>query len=168
MDKWFNKRRKRNYAISQYSKESNKNLEIETLMKELESIEGKIQHITQELLRAQAIGIKSALFPSNNWIDGIRNNLYGNVANESVKWHKERLETLYEDRKILIRILEHKTGTFWKNRIARWFKYLIMIAVCIFVVWILFIGFMTALYLLPIWGSMILLYFLLKKHFYSR
>ena len=166
MNIWF--RRKQSYSISKYSKEFNNAGEISELMKELEIIEQKIQYLTQELLKAQAVGIKSALFPSNNWIDGLKRNIYGNAANESIKWHKERLETLYLDRKVTVRMLERKTGTFWKNRIGRWCKYVIIVAITIFVVWILFIGFMTALYLLPIWGTMVLLYFFLKKYMYSK
>ena len=77
MNIWF--RRKKSYSISKYSKEFNNAGEISELMKELEIIEQKIQYLTQELLKAQAVGIKSALFPSNNWMDGLRSNIYSNA-----------------------------------------------------------------------------------------
>ena len=163
MPSWFFQKNKQVSSIQKYRSDDFRNANIQMIQTQIDNLEEKIRLLTKDLINAQAIGIKIALSPNSNWLQSIQNRLYRNASQESVSWHKERIFLLTKERKSLIFKLERLTGRYWINRIKEWMIIFITACLILLIIGITFMGLIAALYLLPIWASMIFLYFLFKR-----
>ena len=127
-------------------------------------LDKEIARITHELIQAQAVGLKSALSPRKGWIMSFQKKWYQSAAQESANWHSQKLMSLHKERRKLQSKLDRLNGKYWLSKIKRLISYLILIATCLIVFWILIMGFLTTIYLIPLWSSILLAYFLLKKY----
>ncbi len=150
-------------SIQKFVSSENKSDIANNLKAKLNSIDKKIAEVTQELLQAQAVAIKSSLSTQSGWLGSMQQKWYGSTAQESIKWHRDLLSRLYKQRRQLQIQFEIETGQFWKNQIRRFLLLIIFGMILLLGICIVVMGLMTALYLLPIWGSIVILYFVIKK-----
>ncbi len=138
------------------------------LINEINRIDNQIKSITQSLIDAQAVSIRSALSSNNNWYVNLQKKWFGGVIQHSLSWHRDELIFLYKERSKLQKELDKLNGKLWTKRITRWALILLLLIVSLFIFWIILMGFITAIYLLPIWGSILLAYILLKGRSIQR
>ncbi len=141
-----------------------RNIDIaDNLKAKLFAIDQEILELTQGLIRAQAVSIKSALSTQNSWLDNLRKKWYISAANESASWHREKLLMLQKKRRFIQVELDKFTGEFWPKRIRRWLVILSIFIFSLLALLIIIMGFITTLYLLPIWGCILIVYFLINR-----
>ncbi len=140
------------------------NTYFEKLKEELNSIDNKIADISRELINSQVISWRYNLSTSKGLFGNIQRKLYGTAAQESANWHKDRLLLLHKERRLIQKKIEKANGTFWINQIRQWLKIFTLIIITIFCLWIILMGLITALYLLPICGLIFLTYWLFTKN----
>ena len=162
MKVWFRKKQS-STAIQAYRYSNTTNKYAEEIKKSLDSIDEKILRITQDLIQVESARFRSYLNSQNSLIGNLQRKFYSDSFKSSASWHRERLILLRKERAELQVEWEKATGTFWANRIKRWILFLGIIALGIFVLWIIFMGLITALYLLPIWCGFLLIYWLVKR-----
>ncbi len=163
MKKWIGQKNSNVSSIQRFTHVQNNIEDTDSLKEQLISIDQKISNITKELFMAQAVKIKSALSQNNGWLQGIKQKWYQSATNESIIWHKDRLRILHKERREIQIKLEKKMGRFWLNQIRRWLALLALLISSLIVIWIIFMGLFTAIYLLPIWGSVLIAYWVIKK-----
>ena len=130
---------------------------------EIKNIDQRIAEVTKGLIDAQAVSIRSSLSSQNNLYVELQKKWFGSLIKKSVSWHSEELLFLYKERQKCQGKLDQIYGKVWTKRIRRWFILLLLVLFSLFIIWIILMGIITALYLLPIWGTIILAYFLIVK-----
>ena len=130
---------------------------------QLNVIDNTIGEVTKALLEAHAVSLKSAFSFQNNWLSKLQRKIFLSAANESASWHRDRLFELHKKRKLLQDELDKINGVFWSKKIIYFSKLIILVSTIILILWIIFMGILTALYLLPIWGTILLAYIFTKR-----
>ena len=158
--------RKKHSSISAIQKvhATNKPIDITVkLQDELNLIDEKIRECTKALLEAHSVQLKSLFSTNSGWLTDLRAKRYISSARESASWHSQHLIRLQKERRHITIQLEKATGKFWSNRIKRWLAYSALAAMVLIAFWVIFMGLITALYLLPIWGSILIVYLLASR-----
>ncbi len=122
--------------------EKNSNL-VDQILIEIDLLDKQILKTQEAFVEAASVGIRSKLFADRNLFSRMTNKFYFSMANDSVKWHKDKLIELQKKRFALKLRLEKLDGTFWINRFKRCLS-LITIAI------ILALGIFFALSLIPL------------------
>lgn len=167
MPRWIPHKRSNVSALTTISEIKQENEIAEQLQQELNALDQKISHITQELIQAQAIAFRTAFTKQSNWITNLQQKWYQSAASKSAVWHRDRLKILYNERREINIKLEKITGKFWINRIRRWLSIVAILIILGIVLWIMLMGIIAAIYLIPIWGSMVLIYIVIKNRIYK-
>ena len=134
------------------------------LQQKLNIIDQKLSKVASELLEAQTVSLRSRFSSNVGLFNSLRKQWVTSAANESAQWHKDRLIALRKERKQIQTELDKVSGNFWTNRIKTWAYIAITFCIICFFVWVLFLGLITAIYFLPIWGSILFIYLFLKKN----
>ncbi len=133
------------------------------LKQQLILIEQEISEITSSLINAKAVSFRSSISRNNNWLANLQQNMVISAANKSAKWHEDRLISLHKEHKRLKILLEKVTGKFWSNEIRRWLALISITLIGLSIIGLMLMGLMTVLYLLPIWGSILIIFLLIKQ-----
>ena len=164
MQNWIFSKNKKIYSINKYqSSNKQKELIVERLNQEILKIDRKLSKETQELLQTEVTGIKAALSNQNNWLHRLQKKFYWQTIQNSAKWQRGHVQKLYQERRSLQTQLDRLSGKFWIKQIRYWLGIAILAMVIIFAAWIVFMGMLTTLYLLPIWGSVLIVYLYFQK-----
>ncbi len=137
---------------------------IHQLTSELNNIEREINVVIKNLIEAQAIGIKSWMSNETSLMGSVKSKWYRSAARESANWHSKRLIELQKDKRRLQIELEIVTGRYWPNQIRRWIKMATLILLGIFLVWVFLMGLIAAIYLIPIWISIVIIYYFIRRN----
>ena len=159
----MNKKKPISLSIEKHKSHPNKNELIKSLTRDIEEIEQQISQTSMDLLKVQMAGIRAKYSPENHWIKNLQKKFYWSIIEKSSSAHRDELIYLKKERKRLEIIIDKLKGQFWRKRIEYWFKLFIQLIILFFVLSIILLGLITSLYLIPIWGSMMLLYIILKK-----
>jgi len=161
------KRRRNNYSIQKLNHVNNHAV-IEELHKQLWSLNQKISETKQELLKVHAAGIKAALSKNNNWFDKLQKEIYLPTIQKSSSFHRNRLFFLQKEEKSVQAQLDRLNGQFWKKKIIRWIRFSLICIMSIFTGWLLLLGLMMTLYLLPLFVTILLMYLFFHKNYFMH
>ncbi len=133
------------------------------LIQQLEKIDAQIKATNQELLKAQSVNLRSYVSSRESLWGNLQRNMHRNAAQESITWHWKQLKKLIRVRLYTQEKLDRITGKYWPKKIRLYVNLICLAMLIFFLIGIILMGIMTAIYLLPIWGSLALIYFLSKK-----
>ena len=167
MKYYLNWRRRNSSSIEKVNIITN-NILIKDLTKRLEKLNQEIGQTTKELLEVQTAGIRATLTGNNSWINKIQKRIYWSTIEKSSSFHKERLISLQRERTKVEMQLDRLNGQFWSKRIKRWVGLFLIFVIMIFALWILLLGLLATLYVLPIWGLILLTYLFFQKSSINR
>ena len=164
MAKWIFEKNSKVYNINKYqSNKTQKDILIQNLTEEILKLEQKLSKEAKELFQTEVTGIKAAFSNDKSWLERLQKKLFRTKIENSAKWQRDHILQLYREKKNLQLQLDKLTGKFWRNRIRTWFTIAIFSVLLVLIVWVVFLGIMTALYLLPLWGSILIGYIFLKN-----
>ncbi len=152
-------------SISKYQSDHNvqKDILIQKITQEILKLERKITQEARDLLQTEVTGIKAALSRNNSWLNRLQNKVYRSRIENSAKWQRDQIKQLYHEKVKLQVQLDRLQGKFWINQVRKWLTFVLFAMLLIFAIWVIFMGVITTLYLLPIWGSILITYL-----FYQR
>ena len=150
MQFWFLKKKTQVYSIQKASVIRNKTKLIQNITKEIQEIDQKLAAEIKELMQTQAVGLKTALSKNKNWFDQLQKKIYWSRIKESLFWHRDQIIFLYREKRKLQIQLDRLNGRVWAKRIRSWIAILTLCIISFFAVWIVFMGIITTLYLLPL------------------
>ena len=153
---WFLRKESKTYAIEKFKSFNSKESLEKELTNEIWKIDQGIARATKELLQAQAVAVKATLSRNNSLLYRIQKKLYWSQVQDSASWHRAKIIQLSQERWQLQTKLDRLTGRFWRKQIQKWLLILLLGAITIFGLWIVIMGFIATLYLLPIWISILL------------
>ena len=152
------------YSISKYKTNNTpKDILIQKITQEIFKLDQKISKEAKELFQTEITGIKTALSNNTNWLDRFQKNFYRSNILDSAKWQRSQIRQHYQEKRKLQLQLDKLTGKFWVKQIRKWLTIIIITIIFILAIWVIFMGIITTLYLLPIWGSILIVYLYLKK-----
>ena len=160
---WFLKRESKTYAIEKFKSFHSKESLQKELTNEISRIDQAIARATKELLQTQAVAVKAALSRNNSLLYRIQKKLLWSQVQDSSSWHRTKIIQLHQERWQLQTQLDRLTGKFWRKQIQKWLLIILLGAISIFAVWIIIMGFIATLYLLPIWGSILLAFIFFQR-----
>ena len=136
---------------------------VQSLQARLERLERQIGETSRALIQAQAVGVRSMLSGSSDFLGGVQKKIVESSARNSVSWHQSRLLEMTQERRELQDQLDRLTGQVWPKRLRRWLLWAGIGAAIIVASTVFVMGVFTAIYLLPIWGTLLLVLFLLQR-----
>ena len=134
-----------------------------SLQARLESLERQIAETSRALIQAQAVSVRSMFSGSSDFLGGVQKKIVESSARNSVTWHQSRLLEMTQERRELQNQLDQLTGQIWPKRLRRWLLWAGIGAALIVAGTVFIMGVITAVYLLPIWGTLLLALFLLQR-----
>ncbi len=163
MIRWIPKQKSKSTAITKVSFSNNDEGLSQQLQSRLNDIDKKIKHIGNELIKAQAVALQTMFTTKKNWFANLQNEWYQAAAKKSADWHRGQLQVLYAERRQINIQLAKVNGTFWRMKIRQVLTIMGFIGMSLLIIWIMLMGFIAAIYLIPIWASMVLFYILIKN-----
>ena len=139
--------KKKSLAIQKINRDKHFLNYIKNLEKEIKIIDAQIMNVSQELLKAQQVQIRSALNIENNWLIKLQKNWVSSAANDSANWHRDNLFDLYKKRRLLKVNLEKATGQYWPNLFKNLGLLILLVSILITLT---FMSLFLLIYLLPI------------------
>ena len=136
---------------------------VQSLQARLESLERKIGETSRALIQDQAVSVRSMFSGSTDFLGGVQKKIVESSARNSVSWHQSRLQEMTQERRELQDQLDRLTGQVWPKRLRRWLLWAGIGAVVIVASSVFIMGVFTAIYLLPIWGTLLLVLFLFQR-----
>ena len=136
---------------------------VQSLQARLERLERQIGETSRALIQAQAVSVRSMLSSSSDFLGGVQKKIVESSARNSVSWHQSRLLEMTQERRELQDQLDRLTGQVWPKRLRRWLLWAGIGAAIIVASTVFVMGVFTAIYLLPIWGTLLLVLFLLQR-----
>ena len=136
---------------------------VQSLQARLERLEREIGETSRAIIQAQAVSLRSMLSGSSDFLGGVQKKIVESSARNSVSWHQSRLLEMTQERRELQDQLDRLTGQVWPKRLRRWLLWAGIGAAIIVASTVFVMGVFTAIYLLPIWGTLLLALFLLKR-----
>ena len=136
---------------------------VQSLQARLERLERQIGETSRALIQAQAVSVRSMLSGSSDFLGGIQKKVVESSARNSVSWHQSRLQEMTKERRELQHQLDRLTGQVWPKRLRRWLLWAGIGAAIIVASTVFVMGVFTAIYLLPIWGTLLLVLFLSQR-----
>ncbi len=167
MQIWFLSPKKRTYSIKKISSFNSKGIQIQKLNEEIYRIDQQLSKETKELLKAQTIVFKAAFSNKSYWHNRFLTKVYWSKAKETAEWYRNQIFLLFKEKRKLEIQLDLLTGKYWIKQLRKWLLIILSGTITIFIVWIILLGILTSLYLMPIWGSILLLYFFFQKRSYK-
>ena len=165
MRNWIHQKNKKVFSINKYQpNNTQKEILIQKITQEILKIDQKISKEAKDLFQTEVTGIKAALSNNISWLDRLQNKFYRSKIQDSAKWQRDQIRQLYQEKLKLQLQLDRLTGRFWIKQIRKWLTLFILIIVFIFAIWVIFMGIITTLYLLPIWGSILIAYLFFKNN----
>ena len=159
----FKKNKSKASNNSQIVLRDKRDQKIESLTYKIKTLDQKINSITQELIKSQLAGLRIEFSKKKGLVGEIQRQWYRSSVKDSANWHKDRLTFLLKEKRALQLELDKLSGKYWLNIIYRWITCLIIMSIAIFSIWILFMGLLTAIYLLPIFIVILILFFMFQK-----
>ena len=152
-------------SISKYQSDHNsqKDILIQKITQEIQKLDQKITTEAQDLFQTEVTGIKAALSRNNSWFNKLQNKVYRSKIENSAKWQRDQIKQLFKEKLRLQIQLDRLTGKFWVKQIRKWLTLFLCTVFFFLAIWVIFMGVITTLYLLPIWGSILIAYI-----FYQR
>ncbi len=164
MSKWiFQKRSQPAYSIQKVPCVQSKENSIATLRQAIKLLDQQITEEVRELIKTQTVGVKASLSSHQNWFYRFQKKMYWPAIQEATSWHQNEILVLQRQRRKLEIELDLLTGQVWPKRIKRSIIYTTAIISSIIALWIMLMGIVAALYLIPLWASILVLYLLLKN-----
>ncbi len=165
MQNWPFQRNQKVYSINKYQyNDTPKDILIQKITQEISRLDQKISKEAKELFQTEVTGIKAALSSNTSWIDKLQAKFYRSKIQNSAKWQRDQVRRLYQEKQRLQSQLDRLTGKFWIKKIRKWLAIIMLLILFIFAIWIIFMGLITTLYLLPLWGSILIGYLFFKRN----
>ncbi len=158
----FNRNSQKALSIQKYASSQNKNSLIRNLSNKIAKIEQEISQARSELLEVQMAGIKAKLSNDKNWIQRLEKKFYWSQIKESSCAHRDRLIFLRQEKRRLQIELDKLNGQYWIKKIKTWLIFLLISMIILLAFWVILLGLIASLYSLPVWGSILLIYFLIQ------
>ena len=136
---------------------------VQSLQARLERLERQIGETSRALIQAQAVSVRSMLSGSSDFLGGVQKKIVESSARNSVSWHQSRLLEMTQERRELEDQLDRLTGQVWPKRLRLWLLWTAIGAAIIVASTVFVMGVFTAIYLLPIWGTLLLVLFLFQR-----
>ena len=163
MSNIFHREKRDRYSIQKYDSFRNQDL-IENLNKKLREINQNISQTSQDLFEVEAAKIRATFSGNSTWINKLQKKIFWSTIQQSSSFNQQRLIQLYKERSRVQNQLDRVNGQFWKKRILRWLSYAFLFCFILFAIWIILMGLIATLYLLPLWGSLVVIYFFIQKN----
>ena len=164
MPNWILRKNKNVYDIDRYqSNNTSKDFIIQKITQDILKIDQKISKEAKDLFQTEVAGIKAAFSSNNSWLDRLQKNIYRSKIQNSAKWQRDQIRQLYQEKQKLQLQLDRLTGKFWIKQLQKWLTLFIFTVLVIFAIWIIFMGLVTTLYLLPIWGTILITYLFFQR-----
>ncbi len=165
---WFLPKTSNNSSIKPYNASDDEKSLSKNLKKHIRQLELQISESTKNIFEAQLVGLRATLDRNSGLLHSVKKKWYKSAVETSTTWHTERLIALYQEKQSLQDQLDRLEGKFWIKRIRKWILYLLSGIVLIFMIWILFMGLITAIYLMPLWISIVVVYIFLHRKGWKR
>ena len=162
--KFFKYKQNSRYEIVQYNPNEILSVQDEinaTIIK----LDQEISVISNALMEAQIVKLRSTFSRPNNFIEQIGKNIYKTKSEDSINWHKNQLKELYLRRRELEITLEKIQGIFWLNRIKRLLRIILIGFLILLSLFIFLSSFVIMIYLMPFIILIFLGYFLSTKRY---
>ncbi len=154
--------KQRHISIQKFNPDNNQKATVTDLSHEIDKTDKEINQIIKELFQLYQIRIR-AIFKSETWLNKIQKHIYLPVIKESTSVYTQKLFRLHARRRILINKRDKLTGKFYQRRIQRFLRNLMLIITTILTIWIICIGIITAIYIIPILIGIYLFFSLFKN-----
>ena len=158
----FKSKKNNHYAIQRSDSTGQSNL-ISALTKEIASIDQEIAQTYKDLLEVQVTRFRASFSKNANWLDKLQKQLYWSAIQNSSSFYKDELLSLHQRRRVVQRRLDKLNGTFWKKRLYSWLVLTFLFLIIILASWIILMGLIASLYLLPFLAVIFLLFSLFRK-----
>ena len=158
----FSRKGKKSSSLSRINY-SNNNYSIEFLQNRIHELDIQIAEVTREIFNTQLVRARSMFSGNTNFIQGFQKRIVESSAINSLQWHKRRLNEINFERNTLQDQLDRHTGKYWSKRIKKLFVFISLWIFIALMCGVVFLGFVAALYLLPVFGFIVLSYLIIKK-----
>ncbi len=136
----------------------------ESLRRRLEILDEQINETNRNLLAAQSVKVRSYLGNTQGLWAGLQRRRHFSAAEDSAQWHWQHLQELLKNRSKAQDELDRLTGQLWPKRLRRWLALFVIAMFLIAGIGVFLMGLMAAIYMLPFWGSALLIFWLIKTN----
>ncbi|MFL0729430.1 MAG: hypothetical protein AB8B37_06825 [Prochlorococcus sp.] len=136
---------------------------VEDLRLHMARIDHEIRDTQHNYIAAQAVSIRTQLSGPNGFWLNLQKRRHYSEAQGSAQWHWHHLQELIKIRIRLNQQIDRLTGQLWPKRIRFWFTLFSLLLFGLAGLGLLFLSLITAIYLIPVWLSMLLIYYILTK-----
>ncbi|WP_152557530.1 MULTISPECIES: hypothetical protein [unclassified Prochlorococcus] len=155
-------KRTQSYSLVKVERDEAKSSVKRTIDK-IHSIDKEIEITSKAIIQAQAVRMRSFFAKDNNLLIGLQKKFTESTAATSAQWHQKQLIELYQERRELQFHLDRLTGNAWKRRLITWFRLFLGFMGISLIIFILFMGLIAAIYLLPIFAMIVIILFIVNK-----
>tara|TARA_Y100001968_G_scaffold333927_1_gene401229 strand:- start:18041 stop:18514 length:474 start_codon:yes stop_codon:yes gene_type:complete len=136
---------------------------IESIKNRIDKLDQQIADLTKEIFNAQLVRARSMFSANTNFIQGFQKRIVESSVNNSLEWHKLRLREISNERNMLQDQLDRYTGKFWSKKIRKFFLFIVAWTFLALLFSVILLGFVAALYLLPVLALIVFSYIIIKK-----
>ena len=158
----FKSKKNNQYAIQRSDETGHSNLK-SALIKELADIDQEMAQTYKDLLEVQVTRFRASFSTNSNWLDKLQKQLYWSAIQNSSSFYKDQLLSLHQRRKIVQSSLDKLNGQFWKKRLYSWLVVTFLFVIIILASWIILMGLIASLYLLPFLAIIIVILSMFRK-----
>ncbi len=150
-------------VVSNAEAKTSKVIEAENLQRKIQELDTKIEFYTKCFTEAQGINIRSYLNQNNGLFNRMQTQFYRKMAQNSSSWYLSELKDLLNKRSKFQKQYDILIGVYWIKLIKRLFSLLLLAISLMSLLFLVLMGIITALYLLPIIIIFSIIFFYLKK-----
>lgn len=150
-------------TISKINSAESPQQSITELRDHLVRLDQQITETQQNLIAAQAVSIRAQFGGNNGFLSNFKSRKHFSDAQQSAQWHLTYLQQLIKKRFRLTNKLYRLTGQLWPKRLRFLFSLICFILIGLAGIGLLFMSLIAAIYVLPIFGLIFYLYYIIKK-----
>ncbi len=152
-----------NLSITRISSHKHPLTTAEQLRHQLQKIDNEINETSKRLVEAQSVNLRSYLNSNNGMWANIQRKRHRNASLESIRWHLRHLKELIITRVKTQGAIDRINGEYWSKRLKLLIFFIVLVFLFFSMAGLVLAGLMTTIYLTPIWGSALLVLYLIKK-----
>ena len=136
---------------------------VKTLLREIRQNEEELQSTRQAFFQAQIVKLRSIFYQDRNLFDGFQRRMVEYKANSSAEWHQQKLTYLNRKQNDMRIRLDELTGKTWQRKLMQWLRVISLFFTFLIGMLLIALGFFAALYLLPIFIMLIIVFFIMRS-----
>ncbi len=153
----------RSNALAKIDNLTTKEICILNLQKNIQEIDKEIANLASGIFEASLVKFRIAFDNNRGILGNLQKRIYSSAAEQSVSWHSHKLTSLIKERKEKKKKLEKIQGVYWFKKIKKLFALTLIGLGLLILGWIAILGLVTAIYLLPIWLSIVFVAWYIQK-----